>query len=219
MYSTKLTRRVCFAVLLVCTTILNCGRTQNQTASQPDSSTVPPTTQTYRVKYERGMVLFSGGANSIAIDLSNQQRILGVGDRYPGKDYSQIAWGSPRDSFPICKGDMDARASAFLDTILHPVDTANIGTMRIDVRTAGGGPEPGSSLCFAVHTKSGNWRWQFAKLPIILDSGEPGETLSPPGTGHFEFSVNTDNVDAVAVAATTQGVLSITDVTYTVISP
>jgi hypothetical protein len=219
MCSTKLTRRVCFTVPLVCTTMLNCGRAQNQTASQPDSSTVPPTTQTYRVKHEPGFLIDRIGANTIAIDLSSQQRTLGFGDRYPGKDYGQLNFGSPRDSFPICQPDMEAKASAFLDTIFHPVDAANLGTMRLDVKTPGGAPEPSSNLCFAVHTKSGAWAWRFVKIAIVVDSGEPGEPLSAPGTGHFDFSINTNNVDAVAVVARAPNGLSITDVTYTVISP
>jgi hypothetical protein len=220
MHSTLLTQGASSLFTFAIALTLSCGRTQDSAPGPAATGSAAPLSEkTYHVKIAETirLSLMSSGANTISIDLSSQDRTLEK--PYPGKNYHQITGDYAPSELPsLCEPKIVSEANTFLNTILHPINIAHIGKVRINVSKAGGAPNAEAYLCFAVHTKSNKWEWHYDKVLIVVDSGVPNSPLSPPGTGHYEFSVDTDNVDTVAFIAGGEGG-EIDDVTYTVISP
>jgi hypothetical protein len=188
-----------FFVAIVCAiTLLACGRVQDVAPAPAPTATLPSNgEQTYSISGPTSFAV-SYHLNVVGLDFSSSVRILADGERYPGKDYGQIYSEFPEYE-KRCDPTLEKEVSALADTIHHPVDTGTVNSVRIDIKTSGGAPGKDWSLCYGVHIRGGGWKWNFALVPIVVDSGIPDEVLSPPGEGHYTMNANTENVDGVAI--------------------
>jgi hypothetical protein len=199
---------------------LGCGRVNSSPAdASPSASSHTQTNKrTFGVQFESGPI-FDHAPTLFRLDFANYAKMWKFGERYPGTNHYQLD-GVRTSAERPCDSAFEKDYNEILKDNQYPVDTGFVGSVRIDIVTSGGAPKDTSALCFAAHIAGAAWKWNFARVPIVVDSGKPGDVRGPAGSGHYSFDVKTDKVDLLAFmqffpASVTQQLIS--KITYTVI--
>jgi hypothetical protein len=222
MYSDSALRRAVRAAHVVCLLgAAACGRIDGNGGSSgsqsSSSSSGGPVNQdpVFKVTWDPPAGIGHAQPTLLRLDFKNPVRTWGFGERYAGTDRSQIDEIRKQAAAP-CDPALESAYNAILANDTYPVDVGYVGSVRLDMVTSHGAPQEGSSFCYAVHTKGGAWKWNFTRVPVIVDSGTPRDNLGPPGSGHVEFDVKTANVDLLVFMLDRDSLL-LTKVTYTAI--
>jgi hypothetical protein len=184
--------------------LLGCGQVIEAT---PTPKRTPPTsdasaTESRTIVVGANVGFGSAAGYGVALDFSNANGVSDGLRASPGRPNAQVVSSDDiREDFRgLCERAPLSNYSKWLNDVYRPLDIGFVSKMRIDIQSPGGPPLPEDVMCFAVHTKATGWI-VANKVGIVVDSTGPRGGREPPGAGHFDISVNIDNIDMLLLVA------------------